>query len=426
MRRLHPAWLVAAVAFVTLMGAAGFRSAPGVLMVPIEQETGWPRGLLGAAVSVNLLCYGLTAPFAAALMERFGIRRVTVVALLLITAGALLTVGMTAPWQLVLGWGVLIGGGCGSMALVFAATIANRWFVRHRGVVMGALTAAQATGQLVFLPVMAALSDRSGWRAATLVVAGAAVVVIPLVALFLRDDPRDVGVRPYGEEAPLAPDGPDLSPGQIHEDVTTAGPNAAVVALRALRTASGRASFWALAIGFAICGATTNGLVGTHFVPAAHDHGMPSTTAASVLALVGIFDILGTVASGYLTDRFDPRLLLAVYYVGRGVGLAALPSVLGRDVSGSLVLFIVVYGLDWVATVPPTSALCRELFGAQGTVVFGWVFAAHQIGAAVISTVAGVIRDRTGDYATAWLLGAGLCVVAGVLSARVAHRGPAH
>ncbi len=417
--RVHPAWVVAAVAFVALIGAAGFRAAPGVLMVPLQDEFGWSRGTLSLAVGVNLVLFGLTAPFAAALMERFGIRQVTTCALLLVAAGAGATVFVQASWQLVLTWGVLIGLGTGSMALVFAATVAQRWFVKRRGLVTGILTAGSATGQLVFLPVVAVVAEQSGWRLASLVIAAAALAVVPLVMVFLRDHPADRGVTAYGAEA---------APEEVHSPVQefdqvpeVVGPNAARQAIEALREASHHRTFWALMAGFAICGATTNGLIGTHFVPAAHDHGMGETTAAGLLAVVGVFDIVGTIGSGWLTDRYDPRVLLGCYYLFRGVGLALLPLLLSDAVHPSMVAFVVIYGLDWVATVPPTVALCRDAFGASGTVVFGWVFAAHQVGAAAASVAAGVARDRTGTYTVAWFSAALLCAVAAVISVRVSR-----
>ncbi len=409
--RVHPAWVVAGVAFVALIGAAGFRSAPGVLIVPLQDEFGWSRGLLSIAVGINLVLFGLTAPFAAALMDRFGIRTVTTCALITVALGSGLSVFVTAGWQLVLLWGVLIGLGTGSMALVFAATVANRWFVRRRGLVMGVLTAAGATGQLVFLPVMAWLAQTYGWRAATLMVSAAALAVVPLVLAFLRDYPADRGVRAYG----AAPEDPGAAPAADPAVALRSG-NAVKRTVRTLADAASTRTFWALVGGFAICGASTNGLIGTHFVPAAHDHGMPTTTAAGLLAVVGIFDVVGTIASGALTDRINPRILLAVYYALRGVGLLMLPSLLSDSVHPSILAFVIVYGLDWVATVPPTAALCREIFGASGTIVFGWVFAAHQLGAAAASVAAGFVRDMTSDYTVAWLAAAGLCAVAALLS----------
>ena len=411
-------------------------------MVPLQDEFGWSRGLLSVAVGINLILYGLTAPFAAALMDRFGVRRITCSALVLVALGSGLTVFVSAGWQLVLTWGVLIGLGTGSMALVFAATIANRWFVKRRGLVMGVLTAAGATGQLVFLPLMAWLAEQYGWRSASLVVSVAALAVVPLVLIFVRNYPADLGVRPYGAaelDMPVGVADPERATGHVAaptaEPPATDGPSAGQVArgddgelvdiartsavrrtIETLFMAARRRTFWALAAGFAICGATTNGLIGTHFVPAAHDHGMPLTTAGGLLALVGIFDVVGTIASGALTDRVNPRILLAIYYAFRGVGLLMLPSLLSDSVHVSMLAFVIVYGLDWVATVPPTAALCREAFGEAGTIVFGWVFAAHQLGAALASVGAGYIRDLTSDYTMAWLGAAGLCAVAALMS----------
>ncbi|WP_428961754.1 MFS transporter [Micromonospora fluostatini] len=410
-RRLHPAWIVAAVAFVALVGAAGFRATPSVLMHPLHAEFGWPLATISAAVSVNLLLYGVTAPFAAALMDRFGIRRVVAVALTLVALGSGLTVFMGSSWQLILCWGVLVGLGTGSMALAFVATVTGRWFVKRRGLVTGVLTAGGAAGQLVFLPLLAVLVADHGWRAAALVVTVAALAVVPLVVWLLREHPADLGLPAYGatEVVPPAP--------------VTGG--AASRALGALATAARTRPFWLLAGGFAICGATTNGLVGTHFVPAAHDHGMPQTTAAGLLALVGLFDIVGTIASGWLTDRVDSRLLLGAYYGLRGLSLLVLPSLFAATAEPSMLVFIVFYGLDWVATVPPTVALCREYFGAAGAVVFGWVFAAHQVGAAIAATGAGLVRDSLGDYALAWYVAGALAIGAAVLSLLLRRREPA-
>ncbi len=405
-RKIHRAWLVAGVACVAIIGAAGFRATPGVLITPLEDEFGWSRATISVAVSVNLLLFGLTAPFAAALMDRFGVRRVVSLALLLVATGSGLTVFMQTSWQLILLWGVLVGLGTGSMALVFVATIAGRWFVKHRGVVTGVLTAAGATGQLIFLPLLAALAGEYGWRAAALTVTGASLAVVPLVVLLMRDHPADVGLPPYGETNVVPP--PEVN-----------GTGAARRALAVLGRASRTSTFWLLVGGFAICGASTNGLIATHFIPAAHDHGMPETTAAGLLALVGLFDIVGTVVSGWLTDRYDSRALLGAYYAFRGLSLLILPSLIAASARPSMLVFIVFYGLDWVATVPPTIALCRQHFGADGPIVFGWVFASHQFGAAVAATGAGLVRDITGEYNPAWVAAGVLCLFAAVMSVRI-------
>nr|WP_246259178.1 MFS transporter [Streptomyces typhae] len=400
-RRVHRAWFVAAVAFVTIIGGAAFNSLPGLLIDPLHDEFGWSRGEIGFAVSIDMALYGLTAPFAAALMDRFGIRKVVVAALGLVAAGDLLSVWMTASWQLMLYWGLLVGLGTGSMALAFSATVTNRWFVRRRGLVTGILTAAGASGQLVFLPLCAWIVDEHGWRPASVTVALAALVVVPFVWLLLRDHPADVGLAPYGGEYVPKP-----------EPARGAARRTVRVLLDAARTGP----FWLLAGSFAICGASTNGLIRTHFVPSAHDHGMQITAAASLLAVIGVFDVVGTIASGWLTDRFEARRLLAVYYALRGVSLLFLPMLLAPTVHIPMIFFIVFYGLDWVATVPPTLALCREHYGADSAIVFGWVLASHQVGAAVVAFLGGVARDVFGSYDVVWYASGALCAAAALMA----------
>ncbi|MEU3396061.1 MFS transporter [Streptomyces filamentosus] len=405
--RFHRAWSVAAVTFVTIIGAAAFASLPGLLIEPLHEEFDWSRGTIGFAVSANLALYGLTAPFAAALMDRFGIRRVVAVALSVIALGSLLTVWMTAAWQLVLFWGVLVGLGSGSMALAFAATVTNRWFTARRGLVTGILTAAGASGQLVFLPLLSWLVEHHGWRPAAVTVALSALAVVPFVWLLLRDHPADVGLAPYGGEYAEKP-----------APVTGAARRAVTVLLKAARTGP----FWLLAGTFAICGASTNGLVKTHFVPAAHDHGMPVTAAAGLLAVIGVFDVVGTIASGWFTDRFEARRLLAVYYALRGVSLLFLPMLLAPSVHPPMIFFIVFYGLDWVATVPPTIALCREHYGEDSAIVFGWVLASHQVGAAAVAFAGGLARDVFGSYDPVWYASGALCAAAALMALVIRRR----
>ncbi len=411
-RGLHRAWWVAAVTMAALVAAAGFRSSTGALLVPLEVEFGWSRATTSGAVSLNLVIYGLVAPFAAALMERFGLRRVVVVALLLVALGSGLTVFMTSPWQLWLLWGFAVGVGTGSLALVFGAIVANRWFVRHRGLVVGLFSAASSTGQLVFLPAIAGLAAGPGWRFAATLVAGFAVLLVPVVWLVLRDSPAQAGTTPYGATEPVAEPAPD--PGR---------PGPATVAIVTLRDSARSRTFWILFGTFWICGWSTNGLIGTHFIPAAHDHGMPATTSATLLALIGVFDIIGTVASGWLTDRVDSRYLLFGYYFFRGLSLLAVPWLLAPHVHPSLFFFILFYGLDWVATVPPTVALCRQHFGIDRSgVVFGWVFAAHMVGAGVAASFAGWVRTEQGDYLAAWLTAGGLCLGAALACLLIPRR----
>lgn len=437
----HLAWLVAAVTLGALVAGSSFRSSTGVLMEPLEREFGWSRTVTSGAVTVNLLFYGLTAPFAAAIMERFGVRRVVTAALVFVGLGSGLTCVMTAAWQLYLLWGLFIGAGTGCTALVFGAIVANRWFATHRGLVTGIFSAANALGQLAFLPLIAAAAEGPGWRFAAAVVAVLALALAPLVWFLLHDYPHEVGVEPYGAAAtPSSVPGPpdtgvadraNTDHAEPHDapdpaldavGVTTdlpappqveAARGPARVALHTLREARDSWAFWVLAGTFFVCGWSTNGLIQTHFVPAAHDHGMPATTAAGLLAVVGVFDVVGTVASGWLTDRVDSRLLLWAYYGLRGLSLIGLPWLWAPDVQPGMWAFIIFYGLDWVATVPPTLALCRQHFGIERSgIVFGWVFAAHMIGAAAGASVAGWIREAHGDYRLAWWAAGLLCAAA--------------
>jgi predicted MFS family arabinose efflux permease len=398
-QKIHPAWIIAVITFFTLFATAGFRSAPSVLILPLEEDLGWRRDVISAAVAINVLFYGFTAPFAAALMERFTVRKVVMAALFTVGTGALGTIWMTKSWQFMLLWGVVVGIGTGSMALVFAATIANRWFVKKRGLVVGILTAAAASGQLVFLPGLSKLAVDPGWRASSLVIALAAYVMVPLIYFLLKESPESINTTPYGAASDWQP--PVLDKG-----------NAARNAIDSLKAAMKVRNFWYLSGSFFVCGLSTSGLIGTHFIPAAHDHGMVTVTAASLLALIGIFDVIGTIFSGVLTDRIDPRKLLFFYYFTRGLSLFLLPSILFSTLHASTLVFIIFYGLDWVATVPPTVLLCRQVLGPdKGAIIYGWVFAAHQIGGSIAALGAALLRVKFGDYASAFYITGLLCVI---------------
>ena len=396
---LHPAWFAAGVTFLTLVTAAGFRSASSVLIIPLEDAFGWDREQISLAIAINVLVYGIVAPFAAALMERFGIRTVVMSALTAVSIGSALTMFMTAPWQLIALWGFVVGASTGSIALVFAATVANRWFVKNRGIVIGILTASSATGQLIFLPGLSYLAKANGWQSVSLTIAIVSIALVPIIWLFLKEKPEDAGVLPYG-----APDN------WIAPEKNTM--NAGRLAIDTLKQASKKKDFWYLVGSFFVCGLSTSGLIGTHFIPAAHDHGMGTTLAASLLALVGVFDLVGTIASGWLTDRYDPRKLLFFYYGLRGLSLFLLPSILFATVHPSTLVFVIFYGLDWIATVPPTIMLCRTILGPErATVIYGWVFAAHQVGGSIAAFGAAVLRVQFGDYAVAFYLSGLMCLI---------------
>jgi len=395
--RVHYAWVVAAVTFLV---TAGIRATPGVLMVPLEAEFGWTSAAISVAVAINLALFGLIGPFAASLMDRWGLRRLVLSALALLACSVALTALMTARWQLILLWGVCVGSGTGVTSLVLAAVIANRWFDRNRGVVLGALTAANATGQLLFLPFLARLLERSGWRSVALFVAASAVVVFVVVFALMRERPADLGLEPYGRLAEV-------------EGSTPQAPRISMAPLEALRYARRSPAFWVLAGSFFVCGASTNGLIGTHLIPACHDYGIPEVRAAGLLAVMGIFDIVGTTASGWLSDRFSSRYLLFAYYLLRGVSLLFLPHTLAYG-QNELNWFAIFYGLDWVATVPPTIRLATDAFGRENAgVIYGWIGASHQLGAALAAFGAGSIRTAFGDYRGAFWISGTICFLTG-------------
>jgi len=409
-RRMHYGWVVAGLTFLALLVAAAVRSAPGVLIIPLEQEFGWSRATIASAVSVNLVLYGLIAPFAAALLDWLGVRRTMAASLSIVALGVALTPLIAAPWHLVMLWGVVVGGGTGMAALVLGATVASRWFEARRGLVMGLLSASTATGQLIFLPFLAWLVTDMGWRVAALAVAALAAAVVVPVGLFMRDRPAEIGLLPYGATRP--------------PPIPTPRRNPVAAALGVLAEAAREKDFWLLAGGFFVCGLTTNGLVGTHLIPACFDHGIPEVRAAGLLAAMGVFDMVGTTASGWLSDRVDNRRLLFWYYGLRGLSLIFLPAALDLSFYG-LSLFALFYGLDWVATVPPTVRLCADSFGPERAgIVFGWVFAAHQLGAAVAAWAAALVRTELGDYLWAFV-GAGLIGVAAGLMSLFIGRKPA-
>lgn len=405
MKNIHYAWIMVVVAFIILLTGAGIRSMPSVLMVPLENEFDWNRSVVSTSLAINLLLYGLFGPFAAALMMRFGMKRVTGTALLLLVAGVSSTLWINSPWQLNLLWGVLIGIGSGS-TVVLSTLIANRWFVEKRGLVIGILTASGATGQIIFLPFLAQLVSDQGWKMAIFAVSIAIGAVFMVVLFLMKDHPRDLKLAPYGSN-------------QMNNEPIQPKLNPFTEPIRELKGASRHLDFWLLAGSFFICGFSTNGLIGTHFIPACVDHGISEVKAASMLALIGIFDIFGTILSGILSDRFNNRWLLFWYYGLRGISLLFLPFALDAS-HFYLWFFIVFYGLDWVATVPPTIKLTSDIFGKErASILFGWIMAAHQFGAAIAAYSGGLIHDMLGSYYFSFLSAGAFCVLASLIVMKI-------
>ena len=408
---IHRAWWIAAVAAVVIVMTGWSTGVPNTLTEPLLDEFGWSRGLVGTAFALNIALYGVTAPFAAAAMDRFGIRRVVLSALTLMAVGSAVTALMSAPWQLILGWGLLVGLGSGSLALTFGAVVAERWFHTRRGLVSGVLTSSSMFGGMVLMPLLAWIMHQHGWRAGVLAIGAGALVLAPLVRLILRDHPATVGARPYGATA-FVP-APPRERGSLRR------------ALGVLRDAVGHRRFWLLALTFGVCGTSTNGIMMTHFVPAAGEVGMPAVAAASLLAAMGVFNVVGAAGSGWLTDRVGPAVLLVGYYGARAGTLLVLPPLLGPDIGPLIMAFAVVYGLLDLATVPPTIALCRAHFGhANGPIVFGWLSAVHAVGAAMAAYLGSLGRELSGGYDLVWYASGVLCLVAAVLAVRLREPRP--
>ncbi|MDU6373598.1 MAG: MFS transporter [Bradyrhizobium sp.] len=409
-RNIHYGWVMVAVTFFTALVTAGTVGAPGVFIVPLQQDFGGSTAEISSALSIRFVLFGLMAPFAAALLNRYGLRNITLLAQVIVVSALLASLAMTKIWHLVLLWGFVIGIGTGMTALVLGATIATRWFVARRGLVVGVLTASTATGQLVFLPLLASLTERLGWRTALALVCCALAVSATAVLLLMRDRPSDLGLRPFGDKGSE----PITAPAPVTTPILAA-------ALGTLRDAARVPVFWMLFATFFICGASTNGLIQVHLIPMCLDFGIPQVQAASLLAAMGIFDFFGTIVSGWLSDRYDNRWLLFWYYGLRGLSLLFLPF---TDFSFyGLSLFAMFYGLDWIATVPPTVRLTAQRFGAErANLVFGWVFAAHQLGAGTAAFGAGLSRTLLQSYLPAFFTAGALCVLAALLALAIARQ----
>jgi MFS family permease len=408
-RGIHYGWVMVGVTFLTALISAGAVGAPGVFIVPLQNEFGWSTAEISSALSIRFILFGLMAPFAAALMNRYGLRNVTLSALLIVVSALLISLAMTQVWQLILLWGVVIGIGTGMTALVLGATIATRWFAARRGLVIGMLSASVATGQLVFLPLLAAITERMGWRVALALMCVMLGVAAFAVLLVMRDRPGDVGLRPFGDDgkAPLPAPAPTNAP-------------IVAAALGTLRDAAKSRVFWILFATFFICGASTNGLVQVHLIPMCLDFGIPQVQAASLLAAMGIFDFYGTIVSGWLSDRYDNRWLLFWYYGLRGLSLLFLPFT--NFSFYGLSLFAMFYGLDWIATVPPTVRLTAQRFGPErANLVFGWIFTGHQLGAATAAFGAGLSRTLLASYLPAFFAAGALCVFAALITLAISR-----
>jgi MFS family permease len=404
-------WFVVSLCFLTTITSAGVRSSPQVLILPLEAEFGWSRALIAMAVSVNLLLFGVAAPISGFLLDRYGPRKVMLASLSLLIVGVSGTIAMNQFWQFFLVWGIIVGAGAGGVGSVLTATVGNRWFVARRGLALGILGSASSTGQLIFLPFFMAMIAYSGWRIGSMALIVIAIVLLPLIYLFMRDDPADIGLEPYG----AGQAGAARSAGTASlRGMSTK--NATITA----REVVGHPTFWLLCGSFFVCGGTANGLIGTHLIPHEIEIGIPQVAAASLVGIMGALNIVGTTFSGWMIDRVQPHKWLALVYALRGASLLLLPFV--RDFSG-LAIFAVIYGLDWFATVPPSMVITADTFGRQNVgKVYGWIFMSHQIGAAIMASAAGAIRDHVGDYNFAFLSAGVIAMIAAGLALQIKPR----
>jgi MFS family permease len=412
-RNVHYSWVVAAVTFLTMLVMAGAVGAPGVFIVPLQHEFGWNTAEISSALAIRFVLFGMMGPFAAAFMNYFGMRKVMVIALLIVMVGLGASMLVTQFWQLVLCWGVLVGVGTGLTAMVLGATVATRWFSARRGLIIGLLAASTATGQLVFLPLLARLTEHYGWRTALGFVCLMLAAGVIAVIMLMRDRPADIGLPLYGDK--------DVTAAPQQRGSLTA---MLLTPITVLKDISGSATFWILFFTFFICGASTSGLIQTHFIAMCGDFGLLATSAAGMLAIMGIFDFVGTIGSGWLSDRYDNRWLLFAYYGLRGVALVMLPF--SDFTLYGLSIFAVLYGLDWIATVPPTIKLTVAQFGAErANVVFGWIFAGHQLGAAFAAYGAGLIRTVLASYLPSFFIAGMLCAIAALIALAINKPSPA-
>ena len=407
--RVHYAWVTLGVVFLAMLAGVGVRAAPGVMILPLQQAFGWDVSTISGAVSLNIILLGATGPFLTGLMQVVGLKRTMIGCLTILMAGTALSTYMNQPWQLFLTWGLMVGIGSGAGAVGFAGAVANRWFIHRAGLAMGLLTSANAAGQLIFLPLLALLVQHYGWQGVSIALTAAIALVIPVVMLLLPESPAAIGLPAFG--------GRTVEPVSAFE-----GGNPFTVAFTALGRASKSMDFWLLCLTFGICGFSTNGLINTHLIAYCADYGISPVNGASILAVIGAFSLIGSTASGWLCDRYSPRVLLFWYYGLRGLSLVIMPFTSFDPIS--LSIFSVFYGLDWVATGPATFALTNEIFGRRDSpVIVSWIFAAHQVGGAIAAFGAGEVRTLSGSYLMAFIASGLACLMASMLVLRVSRRG---
>ncbi|WP_445477884.1 MFS transporter [Lysinibacillus irui] len=415
MKRVHYSWFILIVTFFSIIVAGITLSSSGVFINPLEKEFQWERSTIALAFAVSLFLYGISGPFMAALLEVIGLKKMMLSAMATLIVGVTLTFLMNQSWQLIVIWGGIIGLGASLFLTVLSPYVANHWFVKRRGLAVGILTASTATGQLILLPVLAMIIEHYSWRWAMGLILLLSTLMFTLIAIFIKNKPQDVGLNPYGQEEFIEEQSVQQRKNPIH------------IAFNGLLEAVKVKAFWLLAGSFFICGLSTSGLIGTHFVSYCISFGVPLVTAASLLSFMGVFNLLGTTASGWLSDRFDNRWLLFWYYLLRGASLLLLPYALSQGSVVLLTIFTIFYGLDWIATVPPTISITRQIFGMQkSSIIYGWIFASHQAGAAVAAYGGGLIYQFFNSYTWAFFLAGIFCAMASLFVIIIKKQTPQH
>lgn len=376
-------------------------ASSGVFLTPFEQEFGWNRQVISLAFGISLFFYGFAGPFMAALLQKFGLKKMMLASMGTLLIGLLLIFLMNQSWQLIIIWGAIIGLGSSLFLTVLSPYVANHWFKEKRGLATGILTASTAMGQLILLPVLATIIENYSWRWAVGLIITISVVMFFIIFLFMRNTPKEIGILPYGQTEDI----------EVVHDQSKSNP--IVIAFKGLADAIRAKEFWLLAGSFFFCGFSTNGLVGTHFISYCISFGIPIVTAASLLSFMGVFNMVGTTLSGWLSDRIDNRWLLFWYYLFRGASLVLLPFALMEGNLTWILVFSVFYGLDWVATVPPTINLSRQIFGVhKSAIIYGWIFASHQVGAATAAYGGGMLYSYFNTYTWAFFMAGVCCVMA--------------
>lgn len=408
-KKIHYSWVILIVTFLSVIVAAVTNTMSGVMMIPFEKEFGWDRASISGAFAICITLVGFSGPIIAGLYQKFTVKKIVIAGMGTLLLAIFLTTFMKQIWQLYLIWGIVIGLSAGVFLTILNAYVATTWFEKKRGVALGILTSASAVGQLVFLPLLAYIVESFSWRSAIYLIFSFGLLVYLLIIIFMKNDPSDIGLLPLGAITSNKKQSNQVNPVKA--------------AFEGLKLGAKSKVFWLLAGSYFICGFSTSGLIGTHFISLCIDYGYKEVTAASLLAFMGIFNIIGTTLSGYFSDRLDNRWLLFWYYGLRGLSLLILPFALSTNSVFYLSAFAIFYGLDWIATVPPTIKLASDHFGKEKVgVIYGWIYSAHQLGAGAAAYGGGLVYSWLNAYQSIFMLAGVFCLVATLFVIKISKK----